>query len=66
MPHAPTAAWFDRFTTRLGQLRPSTTVDEAAGIALATFPVNEGISPEDAANLYVAGQSKAELPTPRY
>jgi hypothetical protein len=53
MPHAPTAAWFDRFTMRLSRLMPSVTVDEAADIALAIFPAHQGIGPEDAADFYV-------------
>jgi len=60
MPHAPTAAWFDRFTMRLSRLMPSVTVDEAADIALAIYPANQGISPEDAAELFVL-EPKAEL-----
>jgi len=53
MPHAPTAAWLDRFTMRLGQLLPSLTIDEAARIALATFPDADDLDPEEAAEIYV-------------
>lgn len=37
MAHAPSAAWLDRFTMRLGHLLPSVTIDEAAEIALTTY-----------------------------
>ncbi len=52
MPHAPTAAWLDRFTMRLGQLLPSLTIDEAGRIALSTFPDAEEIDPDEAADIY--------------
>jgi hypothetical protein len=64
MPHAPTAAWFDRFTMRLSQLMPAVTVDEAADIALAIFPAHQGISPEDAAEFYIL-EPRAERASPQ-
>jgi hypothetical protein len=52
MPHAPTAAWLDRFTMRLGQLLPSLSIEEAARVALSTFPDVEELDPDEAAEIY--------------
>ena len=56
MRHAPSAAWLDRFTTRLSQLLPSLTVDEASGIALALFVDRGNLDPEEAAEVYAMDQ----------
>ena len=56
MRHAPSAAWLDRFTTRLSQLLPSLTVDEASGIALARFADGGNLDPEEAAEVYAMDQ----------
>jgi len=56
MRHAPSAAWLDRFTTRLSQLLPSLTVDEASGIALALFADGGNVDPEEAAEVYAVGR----------
>lgn len=52
MPRPPSAAWQDRFATRLGQLVPPLTIDEASGTALAMFPDGSEMDPEEAAEIY--------------
>jgi hypothetical protein len=64
MPHAPSAAWLDRFTTRLSHLLPSLTIDEAARIALATFPDGGELVPEDAAEIYALEPPDADSVSP--
>jgi hypothetical protein len=60
MAHAPSAAWLDRFTMRLGHLLPSVTIDEAAEIALTTYVDACDLKPEDAADIYAAELPPAE------
>ena len=64
MPHAPTAAWLDRFTMRLGQLLPPLTIDEAARIALVTFPDADDLDPEEAAEIYALEPPDADAKAP--
>lgn len=64
MPHAPSAAWLDRFTTRLSQLLPSLTVDDASGIALAVFPDCGNLGPEEAAEIYALEPPDADAASP--
>jgi hypothetical protein len=61
MPHAPTAAWLDRFTMRLGQLLPSLTIDEASRIALAHFVDAGALDPVRAAEMYASERAAACL-----
>ncbi len=65
MPHAPSAAWLDRFTARLGHLFPSLTIDEASGIALAMFADGGEIDPEEAAEIYALEAPDADSVSPR-
>ena len=64
MPHAPNAAWLDRFTMRLGELVPSLTLDQAARIALATFADSEALDPEEAADIYALEPPDADSGAP--
>ena len=64
MPHAPNAAWLDRFTMRLGELVPSLTPDQAASIALATFVDADGLAPEEAADIYALEPPDADSGSP--
>ena len=64
MPHAPNAAWLDRFTMRLGALVPSLTLDQAASIALATFADADRLEPEEAADIYALEPPDADSGAP--
>ena len=64
MRHAPSAAWLDRFTTRLSQLLPSLTIDEVSGIALAVFPDGGNLDPEEAAEIYAMEPPDADAASP--
>ena len=65
MRHAPSAAWLDRFTTRLSRLLPSLTIDEASGIALAVFPDGGNLDPEAAAEIYALEPPAADAASPK-
>ena len=64
MPHAPSAAWLDCFTMRLGKLLPSLTIDEAARIAQTTFPDADELDPEEAAEIYALEPPDADAAAP--
>jgi hypothetical protein len=65
MRHAPSAAWLDRFTTRLSRLLPSLTIDEASGVALAVFPDGGSLDPEEAAEIYAMEPPDADAASPK-
>ena len=64
MRDAPSAAWLDRFTTRLGHLLPSLTIDQASGIALSVFPDGGEMDPEEAAEIYALEPPDADSVSP--
>ena len=57
-----TAGWIERFAARLIELQPETHPLDAVRNATVAYPLVAELTPEDAADICVAGESSRQVP----